>query len=83
MTTELVRTDDALVDRIRTLRSALPALASEVANARREAARLRRENAAMQSRIAELEQRQVEAIAMPLTPPPAPRGRAMAGGGWR
>ena len=83
MPTELVRSDDALVERIRTLRSALPALASEVAIARREAARLRRENAAMQSRIAELENGDGEGIALPLTPPPAPRGRLVAGGGWR
>lgn len=83
MTTELIRPGDALVDRIRTLRSVLPALASEVAIARREAARLRRENAAMQSRIAELEDGGTTGIALPLTSPPAPRQWWTAGGGSR
>jgi hypothetical protein len=41
--------DAALLDRLRTLRSILPALATEVAIARREGARLRRENARLRA----------------------------------
>ena len=58
MTTQQASSDADLVERIQTLRSLLPALATEVALARREGARLRRENAALRSRLAELEQQE-------------------------
>jgi hypothetical protein len=83
MTTELIRADDALVDRVRMLQSILPTLATEVAVARREAARLRAENAAMQARIDELENRKAKGIAMPLTPPPVPLRSLRSGGTLR
>jgi hypothetical protein len=55
------------LDRIQKLRSILPAMAAEVALARREGARLRRENEALQNRVAELEGR-----------PPVPRSARQA-----
>jgi hypothetical protein len=55
------------LDRIQKLRSILPAMAAEVALARREGARLRRENAALRNRVAELEGR-----------PPVPRSARQA-----
>jgi phage shock protein A len=57
MTTDRRGSDAELLDRIQKLRSILPAMAAEVAMARREVARLRRENAALQNRVAELEGR--------------------------
>ena len=57
MTTERRGSDAELLERIHKLRSILPAMAAEVAMARREGARLRRENAALQNRVAELEGR--------------------------
>jgi hypothetical protein len=47
--------DAALLERIRTLRTILPAMATEVAIARREGARLRRENATLRARLAATE----------------------------
>ena len=55
MTNELGASRDALTERIRLLRSALPTLAAELAQARREAAGLRRENVALRHRIETLE----------------------------
>jgi len=49
--------DDALLERVQTLRAILPGMAQEVAIARREAARLRRENARLERRVRELEAR--------------------------
>jgi len=57
MTTDRRGSDAELLERIQKLRSILPAMAAEVAMARREGARLRRENAALQNRVAELEGR--------------------------
>lgn len=57
MTTDRRGSDAELLERIQRLRSILPAMAAEVAIARREGARLRRENAALRNRIAELEGR--------------------------
>ncbi len=57
MTTDRRGSDAELLERIHKLRSILPAMAAEVAIARREGARLRRENAALQTRVAELEGR--------------------------
>jgi hypothetical protein len=48
--------DAALLERLRTLRLILPAMAADVASARREGARLRRENAALMERLAALEE---------------------------
>jgi hypothetical protein len=45
----------ALIERVRTLRSILPAMATEVAIARREGARLRRENATLRKQLAKVE----------------------------
>jgi hypothetical protein len=45
----------ALIERLRTLRSILPAMATEVAIARREGARLRRENATLRRQLAQVE----------------------------
>lgn len=73
MATETTYPSEALIDRIRALRSALPVLAAEAAEARREAARLRRENAALHTRLEELQDPGVsEGVAMPLTPPATP-----------
>jgi hypothetical protein len=47
--------DSALLERLRTLRSIVPAMATEVAIARREGARLRRENESLRNRLAEME----------------------------
>jgi hypothetical protein len=47
--------DAALLERLRTLRSLLPAMAADVASARREGSRLRRENDALMQRLAALE----------------------------
>jgi hypothetical protein len=47
--------DAALLERLRTLRSLLPAMAADVASARREGSRLRRENDALMQRLATLE----------------------------
>jgi hypothetical protein len=57
MRTDRCGSDAELLERIHKLRSILPAMATEVAIARREGARLRRENAALQDRVAELEGR--------------------------
>jgi len=43
--------DAALLERLRTLRLILPAMAADVASARREGSRLRRENAALLERL--------------------------------
>jgi hypothetical protein len=43
--------DAALVDRIRLLRAVLPAIASDLANAKREIRQLRRENARLKQRV--------------------------------
>jgi hypothetical protein len=80
MTTELIRPDDALMQRMQMLRSILPTLAAEVAVARREAARLRLQNATLQARIDELENRKPRGISMPLTPPPVPLQTRTTGG---
>jgi hypothetical protein len=73
MATQTTYPNEALVDRIRALRSALPVLAAEAAEARREAARLRRENAALHTRLEALQDPAAsEGVAMPLTPPAAP-----------
>jgi hypothetical protein len=48
--------DDALIDRVRKLSSILPAMAQDVAVARRDAARLRRENLALRGRLMRLEE---------------------------
>jgi hypothetical protein len=48
--------DDALIDRVRKLSSILPAMAQDVAVARRDAARLRRENLALKGRLLGLEE---------------------------
>jgi uncharacterized coiled-coil protein SlyX len=48
--------DGALLERLRTLQSLLPAMAADVASARREGSRLRRENAALMQRLAALEE---------------------------
>jgi regulator of replication initiation timing len=80
MTTELIRPDDALMQRMQMLRSILPTLATEVAIARREAARLRLENATLRARVDELEDRKPRGIQMPLTPPPAPLQSLSTGG---
>jgi hypothetical protein len=53
----------ALMERVQTLRSILPGMATEVANARREAARLRRENARLQSLLEQLQTGGATAIA--------------------
>jgi hypothetical protein len=47
--------DSALLERLRTLRSIVPAMATEVAIARREGARLRRENESLRNRLTEME----------------------------
>jgi hypothetical protein len=83
MTTELIRSDDALMQRVQALRSILPTLATEVAIARREAARLRLENATLQARIDELENPKPRGISMPLTPPPVPLQSLTTGGTLR
>lgn len=57
MTPDRPGSDAELLERIHRLRAILPAMAAEVAMARREGARLRRENAALQNRVAELEGR--------------------------
>lgn len=67
MTSERRGSDPELLERIHRLRSILPAMAAEVAMARREGARLRRENEALQKRVAELEGR-----------PPVPRSARQA-----
>jgi hypothetical protein len=73
MATEMTYRSEALIDRIQALRSALPVLAAEAAEARRDAARLRRENAALHSRLEELQDPDTsEGVAMPLTPPAPP-----------
>jgi hypothetical protein len=51
----------ALLERIRTLRTILPTMATEVAIARREGARLRRENEALRSRLASGDDRRTAA----------------------
>ena len=43
--------EDALVERLQTMRAIMPAMASEVAAARRESARLRRENASLRQQL--------------------------------
>jgi hypothetical protein len=43
--------EDALVERLQTMRAIVPAMASEVALARRESARLRRENASLREQL--------------------------------
>jgi hypothetical protein len=72
MATEATYPSEVLIDRIRALRSALPVLAAEAAEARRDAARLRRENAALRTRLEAVDPSLTEAVAMPLTPPAAP-----------
>lgn len=73
MATHTTHANEPLIDRIRALRSALPVLAAEAAEARREAAKLRRENAALLSRLQELEDpHALDGVAMPLTPPATP-----------
>jgi len=67
MTTVRGGSDADLLERIHKLRSILPAMAAEVAMARREGARLRRENAALKNRVDELEGR-----------PPVPRSARQA-----
>ena len=57
--------DAALLERLRTLRSIVPAMATEVAIARREGARLRTENARLRSRLAEVEETHVSSAAAP------------------
>ncbi|MCL2430451.1 MAG: hypothetical protein FWD12_14565 [Alphaproteobacteria bacterium] len=57
MRTDRPGSDAELLERIQRLRSIIPAMAAEVAIARREGARLRRENVALQNRVAELEGR--------------------------
>ncbi len=69
--------DDGLIDRLLMLRSVVPALASELATARREGAQLRRENARLQSQVAVAEGRAVPRfVEMPLTPEPLPLAHA-------
>jgi hypothetical protein len=69
--------DDGLIDRLLMLRSVVPALASELAAARREGAQLRRENAVLQSHVALAEGRAVPRfVEMPLTPASLPLVRA-------
>jgi len=73
MATEARYPSEALIDRVRALRSALPVLAAEAAEARREAARLRRENAALRTQLEGLQDPNVtEGVSMPLTPPTVP-----------
>lgn len=71
MSTGSTRTDDALVDRLVTLRTLVPALVTEVAVARRENARLRRENAELQTRLAMSDRLESDpSVSTPLTPVP-------------
>jgi regulator of replication initiation timing len=57
--------DAALLERLRTLRSIVPAMATEIAIARREGARLRTENARLRSRLAEVEEADASGAAAP------------------
>jgi hypothetical protein len=59
--------DGALLDRLRTLRQIVAAMATDLAIARRDAARLRRENDDLRRRLAALE----------LADPPAPAAAAL------
>jgi len=61
--------DAALLERLRTLRSIVPAMATEVAIARREGARLRTENARLRSRLAEVEETQAGGASAPALAP--------------
>jgi len=59
LTTQRSSSDGELLERIHALRSLLPAMATEVALARREGARLRNENVMLRSRLAELERQEL------------------------
>ena len=55
--------EDALVERLQTMRAIMPAMASEVAAARRESARLRRENTSLRQQLSDVTDGQVTVAA--------------------